>query len=217
MMNRFEQEIGPNEFEIEPDDASLPDGSAYRWQPWPSSVRVREQLARLQRHWRWISALLALLVITLSLAGAIPTPAPSRAQPPVVIKSQQDKITCLQTFTWSPDGKRLALLGYWQGCPVQDYSYKPGMLNIYSADTGQLLRKLQPDTAILQALQQLSEASPSTSKTAPLIFYTAILWSRQAQQLALTFSIWLTPPPSASALDGVLLLDENGGHARVLL
>ncbi len=214
-MNHPEQEIGPNEFEIEPDDASLPDGSAYRWQPWPPRARVARWL---RMRWRETSALLALLVITLSLAGAMPPTLPKASAPPVAIDVGRDGITCLQELTWAPDSRRVAILGYWLSCPVQDYSYKPSLLNIYSADSGRLLRKIAPDAAILQALQQLSGAmAPTASKTAPLIFYTALIWSRQAQRLALTFSIWITPPPSASALNGVLLLDEDGGHERALL
>lgn len=215
-MNYLEQNAPLNEFEVETDDTRLPDGSAYRWQPWPP----REHVARwIRTHWRWSSALLALLVTLFSLTGTIPEPRPGTSPLPVVIEAQRDGIACLQELAWAPDGQQIALLGYRQRCPVQDYSYKPGLLNFYNVDSGQLLRQVEPDTAILQAMQNLlsNAQEQRASQTQPLIFYTAILWSRQTEQLALTFALWTSAPPASATFSGVLLMNARGEQQRVLL
>lgn len=204
-----EQEPTLNVFELESDDLREPDGAGARWQPWPSRAHAKQWLK--QRGWA-LSALLALLVIILSLAGALPTPRHPAPPAPTVIRIEQDGLSCMQALIWSPDSRRVAMLGYFQECPFESGTYQHSLLNIYDASSGRLLRELEPDTPILAAI-----GTPPSAQTQakPIIYYTALLWSRQMQQLALPFSI--VELPERHALRGLLLLDENGRHERVLL
>jgi hypothetical protein len=61
----------------------------------------------------------------------------------------QDGIACLADASWSPDSTSIAVLGY-QDCPKNDYV--SGLLNLYNAQSRQLVSQLQPGDAILQAL-----------------------------------------------------------------
>src|SRR5579871_678266 len=203
-----------NTFEVEADERSVPDGSAERWQPWPPSQQTRRWL---RQRWRALSAWSALLLITLSLAGVMPSPSP--LAPPsalVAIRMQNDGLSCLQALTWAPDSRRVAMLGYRQECPMASGVYQRGLLSIYSTDSGHLLRQIEPDAAIFQALQRATGIPPTTNVDAsPIIYFTAVLWSRQTQQLALLFSIWKLPQDKT--LEGVLLMDETGRQMQVFL
>lgn len=96
-----EQETTLNTFELESHDRREPDGTGARWQPWPSRTRATRWL---KQRWRALSTLLALLVIILSLAGAIPTPDHPVPPAPTVISGSGSSLL------WSPDGSRLLLL-----------------------------------------------------------------------------------------------------------
>jgi hypothetical protein len=209
-----EQETRLTLFEVEPDEWAEADGSAPRWQPWPS----RQQTQRwMQRHWRACSAWAALLLVVLSLAGVMPAP-PLPASPSalVAIRMQNDGLSCLQSLTWSPDSRRVAMLGYRQECPMASGVYQRSLLDIYSADSGHLLREIEPDEAIFQALQRDAGVPPTADVAAsPIIYFTAVLWSGQTRQLALTFSIWKLP--RNQTLEGVLLMNDAGEQMRVFL
>lgn len=207
-MRNTEQDTTPDAFEVEPDDLRQPNGSVPRWQPWPSSTRLK---AWLKQHWQTLGALGALLVIILSLAGSFPTP-PRAPVWPVAIRMQADGLSCLQTLTWAPDSRRVAMVGYRQQCPIGSGKYQRSLLNIYDTNSGRRLREIEPDKPILAAISTLL---PAQILADPIIYYTALLWSGQAQRLALPFSVWQLP--GQHTLEGVLLLDENGRHARVLL
>ena len=99
----------------------------------------------------------------------------------------------------------------------------PGLVNLYEAQTGTLLRQLHPDDAIVHALKA-AVASPSepVARAAQqkqgagrgmVLSYMHIIWSPDNERLACTFRVG-APSPS---LVGVVLMNRDGAHAQVLL
>ena len=217
-MRQDEQESASDDFEVEVSGLAEAGDPARRWQPWPSRATAGQRLLAFRRRWRWASAAGVLLVVTLSLAGSIvQPPPPGPPPPPVVLIAQQGSMACLRDLAWSPDSSRIAMIGYRQGCPGN--GYEPGLLNIYSAVSGRLIRQVQPDGPILQALQQRSAgtAPASGGGPEPMIDYSSLLWSPSLQRLALTFTASALSPSPILPAAGVLLLDQAGEPERVQL
>ncbi len=105
--------------------------------------------------------------------------------------------------SWSPDGQEIAVLGYANKCPSDDpisYAYQPGIVAIYSAATGTLVGRFNPDPAIAAALRlkppQLPALGSGSSKAPPrgdtqhqIITYGNVLWSPDGTRLALLFAV----------------------------
>ncbi len=162
------------------------------------------------------------LVILLSLSGTLSflieqrtyTPPTSHLPATVSIPSflstipvpQQDGLTCLMDATWSPDSKRLAVLGYSQDCPQGSRSYQLGLVNVYDAHSVKLLVQVRPDGAILSMLRKQF----SGAREKPVIIYDSVLWSPDGRQMALTFIAHFWPDQAAPIFAGMLLMRENG-------
>src|SRR5215469_3240643 len=73
---------------------------------------------------------------------------------------QQDGIACLADAAWSPDSHLIAVLGYTQDCPQDEYV--PGIINLYDTHSHQLIKQLHPDAAIERVL-----GGPSASAGRP--------------------------------------------------
>jgi WD40 repeat protein len=122
---------------------------------------------------------------------------------------------------WSPESTLIAVVGYSQTC--SSVAYVPGLVNLYEARTGQLLRELHPDVAIVQALKAASGSAGEPSARVPqqkqgggsglVISYQHVVWSPDTQRLALTFHL-AAPSPS---LDGIELMNQDGTQTQVLL
>jgi hypothetical protein len=149
------------------------------------------------------------------------TPPPT----PLVLRPQEQGLTCLDDVAWAPAGGQVALLGFHGPCENAG-GYFPGLVLIYDATTGAVAARLQPDDAILAALQdsrvQLVRAGgvapvsqPAGARLQlPQIGYQHVLWSPDGKRLALTFIVWLAPDAS-TRLDGVALLDATGKQEQV--
>lgn len=144
----------------------------------------------------------------------------------------EDQLGCPVDVAWSPDGSRVAVLGYVHDCPDSggDGSpYKPGLVNIYDVAHGTLVSRFQPDTAILKqgaGITLTPTALPSANYVgAAFVQYDSILWSPDGKTLAIPFTVRLDPaftrqpatvvdrlPPSSNAptIAGVLLTAPSG-------
>jgi hypothetical protein len=197
---------------------------------------LRWQRSPQRRSWRLLSTVsfLLLLVVLLCVSHLSPFaiiqsyrsayappahPSPSGSSLPVA--PQRDGITCLRDAIWSPNNQFIAVLGYAQTC--SDVAYVPGLVNLYEAQTGKLLRQLHPDVALVHALKA-AVASPGepVARAAQekqgagrgMVFsYMHIIWSPDTQRLACTFRV---AAPSLS-LVGVVLMNLDGAHAQVML
>ena len=181
------------------------------------------RLSRRQRLMRVgaLTALVAaaLLTLTAPLYGpslrALLTP---HAPPPLVIRIARDGLGCVQAVVWSSDGRTLAVAGSDLGCG--DGAYLPGQINLYDARSGRLLARWHPDAAVLAALHATIPSvplAPQTGGSDLLSSYDQALWSPDGQSLAVTLFIVPNPQAGGTPVQGLLLLDRDGTHPRVLL
>lgn len=132
-------------------------------------------------------------------------------------------------IAWSPDGKMVAVLGYSASaggnranCPSSSlnyFVYMPGQIDIYSAASGDLIAKIQPDVAIDQALHLAppvgaTPAARNGDVSHQVIQYLDILWSPDGKQIAASFVV--EPTGAAPYTEGVLLANPDGTQTRVL-
>jgi len=188
-----------------------------------------QRLPLKRRRWRLASALglLLLLAMLFSLNKA------SLSRPRSLLHSssaaslatpsfpQQDGIACLTDAAWSPDSQFIAVLGYTQDCPQDEYV--PGIVNLYNVHSHHLMKQLHPDEAIRRVLngslafqgRPFGQQPPVSGNKAPalVLFYVHVTWSPDGQRLAFTFEIALRQP----LLHGVVLMNSNDTNAQVLL
>jgi hypothetical protein len=160
----------------------------------------------VHRQLPWLAAGSALLVLVLVAGlvlhqlGVFPGLAAKShgGSTSVVIAPSLQAQDCLQDASWSPNGQQVAVIGYRDQCPSDDpsgYNYQAGVLHIYSAATGRLLRTILPDPTVLAlpgipvppAGAQPTSTVSDTSK--PVINYGNVLWSPNGEHLALTFYV----------------------------
>jgi hypothetical protein len=200
------------------------------------SALLRWQRPPQRRSWRLLSTVsfLLLLGVLLCVSHLSPStiiqsygsaytplarPSPSGSRLPV--PPGRDGITCLRDAIWSPDNQFIAVLGYAQTC--SDVAYVPGLVNLYEAQTGTLLRQLHPDDALVQALKAAVASSGEPVARAAqqqqgagrgmVLSYMHIIWSPDNERLACTFHV---EAPSLS-LVGVVIMNRDGTHAQVML
>jgi len=182
-----------------------------------------------RRYWRLSSALglLLLLVTFFGLNEASISPPGSLLHSPSVAAlatpslPQQDGIACLADAAWSPDSQFIAVLGYTQDCPQDEYV--PGVVNLYNVHSHHLMKQLHPDAAIMRVLygslvskgRSFGKQPPVSGSEGPppVLFYVHVTWSPDSRRLAFTFEIALIQP----LLHGVVLMKSDGTNAQVLL
>jgi len=159
------------------------------------------------------TGLMLFFVVKPSLHPLKLPPRPVQIKPSRVILPQQDGFACLADTAWSPDSKRIAFLGYQHDCAQGTAVYEPGQVMVHDARSGKLVEQLRPDSTILHALRVRFPWAHGV----PVIYYDMFLWSPDGQRVALAFSVVFTPEGATPLFDGVLLADEDGGHAQILL
>ncbi|HEU5347759.1 MAG TPA: hypothetical protein VFU63_04015 [Ktedonobacterales bacterium] len=149
---------------------------------------------------------------------------------PLVLDLTQVQLTCIHDFAWSPDSQTVAALGYQSQCASDgpaSYVYEPGLLAIYSANTGKLRNLIHPDDLITPALhlQPPLIATPpvgshrvDTSKQS--VEYNHLLWSPDGRLLALPFLVRVAarsngqPVADVTRTSGILLIGADGKNTR---
>ncbi|GAC1378273.1 MAG: hypothetical protein NVS4B7_01080 [Ktedonobacteraceae bacterium] len=146
-------------------------------------------------------------------------PPPVHINPAMVFSPQTDGLACLTDVAWSPDSKYIALLGYQNSCWGESYIggtagkntkllNSSGLVVIHNIRSGENVKQIPLAPAILQAFRaQFPEKQGSAN-----MFYWPILWSHDAQHLAILFTIEFPPPPTDanSLFNGVFLLSKTG-------
>lgn len=122
--------------------------------------------------------------------------------------TQEDGMVCVTDNAWSPDSQQVAVLGNEDGC--SGVNQEPGLLNIYSAHTRQVVKQLPLDALILQSI---GEHRLSRGRSGLAVAYMHVLWSPDGRRLAVSFVDTDQPP----LFTGIVLVDATGKQAQVLL
>ncbi len=150
---------------------------------------------------------------------------------PQIIPGLTD-LVCEQDIAWSPDGARIAIVGYQRACATDspfNYAYWPGRVEVFAAKTHKLLAQNQPDSAIAAALHLPAPIDVTPSLTSPLkdtsaqvIHYSHVQWSPDSNSLAVSFTIFSIDGPAVNGIwpthtiVGLYLSSADGSNARVL-
>jgi hypothetical protein len=247
---RIEHEQAEEDFKVEITDLGQVDRAETRLSSWYTRTLLSWQRPENRRHWRMVGisgiVLLSFLVVLLSPGpglysliarslhvGLVSQPglasdaySSSSATSPGPIIPHLDGLACLVDAAWSPNGNFIAVLGYIQGCPQNDFV--PARVNIYDAHSSKLIAHWTPDYPVMRTLYGTAffparlraitdrKPLPGTNggfvSVAP-IYYSHTLWSPDGQQLALTF----TASTRLNSFGGILLIGSNGNQAQVFL
>ncbi|HEY7123864.1 MAG TPA: hypothetical protein VH540_07920 [Ktedonobacterales bacterium] len=228
-MQRQEDDLSSEPFEVEISALSEAENEQEGNPPVQRLPRLR-RLSPKARAWRLALAggavILAALALVLSLyPNALLQLFTTPKHLPLELHPQQEGLTCLDDAAWAPQGEQIALLGFHGPCENTG-GYYPGLVLIYNAETGAVVARLQPDDAILAALQDSRARRGQTARATSMrlqfsrIDYQHVLWSPDGlspnggKRLALTFNVWLSSS-SSTRLDGVALLDLRGVQEQV--
>ena len=219
-----EQETIPTDVEVEFTDLDLPDETGRS----PSLLFAftllhgQRSLKRLRsRHyWPWVStvSIFLMLVMLFRVSNGLSSPLvnsftsaflpASPASPSGAARPGQESITCLKDAAWSPDSTLIAVLGYPKHCSEDDYP--PELLNLYDAHAHTFLAQWHPAAAIVQAL---TSSASFPHRQPPVIHFMHVMWSPDGHRIACTFTTPSVQPP----VNGVVLMERDGGHSQVLL
>lgn len=149
-------------------------------------------------------------------------------QPPLTLRTDPGAISFLLDMAWSPDSKRVALLGCQSArlgpCDAMQH-YAPNTVLIYAAATGKLVTRIAPDPPVLQELHVLDPTdvpAPPANGLVPVLegvqlLYSAVLWSPDGRRLALPFFASVLPRAGLGLIwGGIVLVDSDGTHPRAL-
>lgn len=183
------------------------------------------------------SAALAVLVVAgLALHSVAGTPghATGGALPAAVsIVTSHSGLACPSNVAWSPDGKRVAVVGYAKLCPSEfptNYQYEPGVVVIYDAATGRPLDTFHPDKAVhdtpgVPTPGSVTPAASYADTSEQVVDYSEVLWSPDGKRLALVFAVSTyrvvtsstgnTVEPSGG-LNGLEVVNVDGSSPEVL-
>lgn len=178
----------------------------------------------------------ALLVVVV-LVGALALKAVDRLRPtPAAAASPQatlrltplsDGLKCVRRIAWSPDGKRIAVLGDTQSCAASALNSQTSAILIFDARNGEITERLTPDIDVLTALPaRVIIAPPSATGTSlstpdipgalgsnwkdphfePRLTYSALVWTPDSKALLLPFAILTsaTQKPVDARVGGLL-------------
>jgi hypothetical protein len=229
LANRKESADG---FEFEIEDMRGPDAPKSRWPNWRAQPAGIQPLDRDRRRWQAARAAGVALILAVALLRLLPSsithfgvggPSPQS----VDLLAAGDDVGCLVDAAWSPDGTRVAILGYLHadGCP--DRQSVPAQVTIYTLAPTTVVARIPLDGILARAvhpwpMQGSADPRPGAHQgayTYPRIRYYDLTWSRDGHSLAVRFS-FLYPPSEGSNFQtphaGVMLLDPRGMGARTI-
>lgn len=214
-----------DEFEAEVSDLDplAPRGT---WALWTAHTFAGRRLTGRQRLWRAGTATGAVaLVCVLLLVGTyastlrhfFATPPPQ----PFTLQAARDGLVCVSDIAWSPDSRQIAVAGYMHlGCGAD--AYATPLILIYDAASGRLVRRIQPETAVLPALHTLLPNLPLPSESDRgnldlLIYQNFLLWSPDGKQLGLIFLAVAFPQAGWKSITGLFEANADGSNPRAYL
>ncbi|HEY7835063.1 MAG TPA: hypothetical protein VIG30_15920 [Ktedonobacterales bacterium] len=119
-------------------------------------------------------------------------PAPVAPPPdPVSIRFNSATMACPQSASWSPDGTKVAVLGFLSCGQQGNFNGGPstgGTLLIYNATSGHLDADLSLDTTTETLVPQSVRSDPNALR-AVMFTYDTVMWSPNGRQLVIHFSL----------------------------
>jgi hypothetical protein len=229
LANRKEPADG---FEFEIEEMRGPDAQKSRWPIWLAPPTGIQPLDRDRRRWQVARAAGVVLILAVALLRLLPSSIThvgvgGTSPQSVDLLAAGDDVGCLVDAAWSPDGTRVAILGYLHadGCP--DRQFVPAQITIYTLAPTTVVARIPLDGILARAVHPWptqASAGPRSGAhpgayTYPRIRYYDLSWSRDGQSLATRFS-FLYPPSKGSNYQtqhaGVMLLDPRGKGAQVI-
>lgn len=187
-------------------DSAAPPTPAHRQgTPGADLARMVTYSRQPRRHGRLLVVTLCALLCVLVASGLALRAFTSRtarnasgsAPNTVKIVTLASGVACPSALAWSPDGTRIAVVGYAKVCPSEfptNYQYEPGIVGVYDAATGRLLGAFQPDKPVQQVPGMptpgsVTPAVSSADTSSQVVNYSDILWSPDGKKLALRFAV----------------------------
>lgn len=141
-------------------------------------------------------------------------------------------LVCEHDVAWSPDGARIAIVGYQRDCPTDspfNFAYLPGRVVVFDATSHKLVAQIEPDTTIAAALHLPTPVDVTPAPSAPVkdtsaqvIDYSHVQWSPDGKSLALSFTVYSVDGPAVNGIwpthtvAGLYVSGADGSNARVL-
>ncbi len=128
---------------------------------------------------------------------------------------------CIGDIAWSSDGSQIIIAGYENGCPVPT-RYASGVLLLYN-NRGEYVSKITPDAGILQIVKDrypqivLPSGSHDNGLDIPSIAYQSMMFSRDDNELALSFAMTIFQPSGFVYLAGLDIINLKNMGATILL
>ena len=215
--------------------AAVAAGEEHRSTPPTSSARRVRGWRRWKRWQVVVGALLVLATVAGIVVHTVATPSrPSVKRLPSLLHfvPGADGLDCPMDAQWSPDGKYVAILGYYHKCnvmfngaigdvvtPLDEPTSDPpsGLVCVYDTRTGALVLQVKLDRIVSPAVKVpaataafLQSATLAGQDTPTLSFaYTHLLWLSGGRRLAVTFRTFEPsgPAPASSPWEPGTYLD----------
>jgi WD40 repeat protein len=211
----------------------------------PAAGGARSVTGRTRRRPWWLAAAALVLVVAV-VAGLFLTghlaPSGSRsattAAAPVEIAPSGANLLCPQDIAWSPDGTRLAVLGYQRTCfDARSFSTQEpsALLIIYNARTGKQIQSIPLDPPIVAAFPIDPSVADAFGQIGVLslhlvIDYSHVVWLPDGTHLAVQFQTFRpTANPyyegfgngrqyiaTGDTINGVWQGDQQGNGVRLI-
>jgi hypothetical protein len=229
LVNRKDSEDG---FEFEIEDMGGPDAAARRWPVWCAQPPGIQPMNVTQRQWQAARGLGVALILAVALLRLLPgsvthVVSGGSSLQSVDLLATEDDLGCLVDAAWSPDGTRVAILGYQYGDGCPDRQFVPAQITIYALAPAAVVARIPVDSMLARAVHpwpnQGSAAPhsgnrPDTYNYARIRYYD-LSWSGDGRSLVMRFSV-LYPPSEGNTFQtahaGLMVLDARGTQAQVI-
>ncbi|MDE3231423.1 MAG: hypothetical protein KGO05_16210 [Chloroflexota bacterium] len=165
---------------------------------------------------RWIISALSVLAVVVVIAVVVANiigatrPHAASAKPVLRIVPFSANLFCASQVVWSPDSKRIAVLGALNDCGGSQADSQTGAIFIYDAASGKLLQQAHPDQVIFKdnAVGRWIAENTTPSSAATALMYMSLTWAPNGQSMLLFFNLMADNPSSngGSSTSGLLRL-----------
>lgn len=141
-----------------------------------------------------VSLLLVVAVaagVAAHLAGWPHGSASAVVKPIVRIALANDNVGCVSSVAWSPNSQYVAAIGQSGGCSMSTEQSPIGVILIYAARSGKLLKQIHPDATIFEnpAVQHLINTNTTPTDMPAELMYWMFTWTPDNASLLALFNV----------------------------